>query len=31
MKVSIGTLWTFLDRRGLTFKNVWPAPSARVI
>ena len=25
---SVGTIWTFLDRAGLTFKNVWPAPSA---
>ncbi|NPD69645.1 transposase (plasmid) [Lichenicola cladoniae] len=22
------TIWRFLDRHGMTFKNVWPAPSA---
>jgi transposase len=22
------TIWRFLDRQGITFKNVWPAPSA---
>ena len=26
MKGSVGTIWTFLDRCGLTFKNVWSAP-----
>ena len=26
MKASVGTIWTFLDRCGLTFKNVWSAP-----
>jgi len=29
VRVAHGTLWTFLDKEKLTFKNVWPAPSAR--
>ena len=29
VKASVGTIWTFLDRCGLTLKNVWPAPFAR--
>ncbi len=28
--VSHDTVWRFMRRQGLTFKNVWPAPSARV-
>jgi hypothetical protein len=28
VSASVGTIWTFLDRAGLTFKNVWPALSA---
>jgi putative transposase len=24
-------VWSFFKREGLTFKNVWPAPSARVL
>jgi len=28
---SAGLMWNTLDRLGLTFKNVWPAPSARMI
>ena len=31
ISVGIGTLWRFFDRRGITRKNVWPAPSARGI
>jgi transposase len=29
VKASYGALWLFLEREGLSFKNVWPAPSAR--
>ena len=29
VKVSHDTIWTFMRRHGLRFKNVWPAPSAR--
>ena len=29
VKVSHNTIWTFMRRQGLRFKNVWPAPSAR--
>jgi hypothetical protein len=28
VSAGIGTLWRFFDRRRITFKNVWPAPSA---
>ena len=28
LTVGLGTLWSFLDARDLTYKNVWPAPSA---
>ena len=28
---SAGLMWKTLDRLGLTLKNVWPAPSARMI
>ena len=28
--VSYYGVWHFLDHAGLSFKNVWPAPSARV-
>jgi transposase len=28
LKVGVGTLWSFLDARDLTYKIVWPAPSA---
>ena len=28
LSVGVGTLWRFFDRRRITFKNVWPAPSA---
>jgi transposase len=27
-RFSVSAIWRFLDRRELTFKNVWPAPSA---
>jgi putative transposase len=29
VKVSHNAVWLFLRREGLSFKNVWPAPSAR--
>jgi transposase len=29
VNVSHNSVWLFLRREGLTFKNVWPAPSAR--
>ncbi len=29
LHASVGTIWTFLDRCGMTVKNVWPAPFAR--
>jgi transposase len=28
-KVSPSMIWRFFDRHDITFKNVWPAPSAR--
>ncbi len=28
-RFSVSVLWRFFDRHGVTFKNVWPAPSAR--
>ncbi|KQO56351.1 transposase [Methylobacterium sp. Leaf91] len=28
LTVGLGTLWSSLDARDLTYKNVWPAPSA---
>lgn len=28
-KVSYGAIWNFVHADGLSFKNVWPAPSAR--
>ena len=28
LSVGLGTIWRFFDRRGITFKNVWPAPLA---
>lgn len=28
-RFAIGTLWRFFRRRGITVKNLWPAPSAR--
>ena len=28
-RFSVSTIWRFFDRRELTLKNVWPAPSAR--
>ena len=28
LTVGLGTLWSFLDARDLTYKNVWPASSA---
>ena len=28
VSAGIGTLWRLFDRRRITFKNVWPAPSA---
>jgi len=28
-KVSPSMIWRFFDRNDITFKNVWPAPSAR--
>jgi transposase len=31
VSVSIATLWRFFARHGITRKNVWPAPSARVM
>jgi transposase len=31
VEVGIGTLWRFFRRHGMTLKNVWPAPSARLI
>ena len=27
-KVSPSMIWRFFDRHGITYKNVWPAPSA---
>lgn len=30
LTAAVGTVWEFLDCCGLTFNNVWPAPSARV-
>lgn len=29
VSAGIGTMWRFFDRRRITWKNVWPAPSAR--
>ena len=29
-KVSPSMIWRFFDRHDITYKNVWPAPSARV-
>lgn len=29
VRAAPSTVWLFLDRRGITLKNVWPAPSAR--
>jgi hypothetical protein len=29
IRTSRSSLWWFLDRHGVTLKNVWPAPSAR--
>ena len=31
VKVDRHSVWEFLHAEGLSFKNVWPAPSARVI
>ncbi|MEO9636467.1 MAG: transposase [Nitratireductor sp.] len=28
VRAAPSTVWLFLDRRGITFKNVWPAPLA---
>jgi transposase len=28
-RVSPSMIWRFFDRHDITFKNVWPAPSAR--
>lgn len=29
VRAAPSTVWLFLGRRGITFKNVWLAPSAR--
>ena len=28
-RFSVSVLWRFFDRHGVTFKNVWPAPSRK--